>query len=931
MKKLTVLVSLFFISALGFSQTIPSYIPLSNLVAWYPFNGNANDETGNGNGSNFIKATLSSDRFNNINKAYSFNGFNNQYISCNNVSLPMGKSKRTISMWLYPTGVVNNGWTLTAFSYGQPVTSKANMVGLYNGTVRYMGWGDELDAYYPYSLNQWINVITTFDSINVKIYVNGNLIGSTTKSAWNTTGSQYYFGTRADTLNSFWNGKIDDIAVWGRVLSASEILQVYRSCNLTITAHPGNINSSYGNSAQFIVASSDPNANYKWLTDLGSGFQNVNNTSQYKGFNNDTLTVSGLNMLNHNQKFKCVIFSGTCYDTTNFAVLTVSNMPPKIIPKYIAANNLIAWYPFNGNAIDETGNGNNATNIKANLTSDRQSNLNKSYSFNGFNNEFISCVNSNLPMGKSKRTISMWLNPSGIVNSSQTLTAFSYGVQNSGNANMVGLYNGTVRYMSWLDELDVTYPYLYNQWINVTTTFDSLNAKIFVNGNFIGSAAKSAWNTIGWQYYFGTRADTSNSFFNGKIDDIAIWGRELSSSEIMKLYTGCDLSVTLQPKNDTVVIGNSARFIIETSELTATLQWQTDVGSGFQNIINGGQYSGSDNDTLTISGFSLVNNNQLFRCVISKGVCTDTSVVVLLKVKNNFIIPGNIPTANLVAWYPFNGNASDESGNANDPVTVKATITSDRNSTINKAYQFDGFNKQYIACQNKTLPPGNSSRTISIWLYPTAVVDSTQTLTAFSYGTQLTSKANMLGLFNNKIRYMGWLDELDVAYNYSFNQWLHIIATFDGTTSKIYANGNLIGTGNNSNWNTFASQLLYIGTRQDTLNSFFNGKIDDIAVWGRVLSNAEIIMVFGGPVGLEKEFAKNNFSVYPNPSQSSLTLYGNLSSNSNRYAIFDQTGRLIKFGELEKTNIINIEDIEKGLYFLILNDQNISKTKFIKN
>ena len=49
-------------------------IPTNGLVAWYPFNGNANDSSGNGNNGTVHNATLSADRFNNPNSAYSFNG-----------------------------------------------------------------------------------------------------------------------------------------------------------------------------------------------------------------------------------------------------------------------------------------------------------------------------------------------------------------------------------------------------------------------------------------------------------------------------------------------------------------------------------------------------------------------------------------------------------------------------------------------------------------------------------------------------------------------------------------------------------------------------------------------------------------------------------------------------------------------------------------
>jgi len=56
---------------------LPTYVPTDGLVGYWPFNGNANDESGNGNNGTVNGATLTSDRFGNSSKAFSFNGTNN--------------------------------------------------------------------------------------------------------------------------------------------------------------------------------------------------------------------------------------------------------------------------------------------------------------------------------------------------------------------------------------------------------------------------------------------------------------------------------------------------------------------------------------------------------------------------------------------------------------------------------------------------------------------------------------------------------------------------------------------------------------------------------------------------------------------------------------------------------------------------------------
>ena len=86
-------------------NNIFAQIPTNGLVAYYPFNGNANDESGSGNNGTVNGATLTTDRFGNPNSAYLFNGINNYIIIPNVIINP--NSSGTISLWfnlnnLYP-------------------------------------------------------------------------------------------------------------------------------------------------------------------------------------------------------------------------------------------------------------------------------------------------------------------------------------------------------------------------------------------------------------------------------------------------------------------------------------------------------------------------------------------------------------------------------------------------------------------------------------------------------------------------------------------------------------------------------------------------------------------------------------------------------------------------------------------------------------
>ena len=72
-------------------------------------------------------------------------------------------------------------------------------------------------------------------------------------------------------------------------------------------------------------------------------------------------------------------------------------------------------------------------------------------------------------------------------------------------------------------------------------------------------------------------------------------------------------------------------------------------------------------------------------------------------------------TDGLVAYYPFNGNANDESGNGNHGVNYGATLTTDRFGNANSAYSFDGVDS-YIAIDSIASHLANTGTgTISLW------------------------------------------------------------------------------------------------------------------------------------------------------------------------------------------------------------------------
>ena len=235
MKHILAFLSCIFISY-SFSQ-IPNYVPSDGLVGWWPFNGNANDESGNQNNGIINGASLTQDRFAKVNSAYSFDGLND-FISINNSSsLNITGSQITISFWLFNQkndnmhkGISKGGWDVgCGFEFLYSDNNTIQLSGAYGGLQR-------IDNNPLNILNKWDHLVAVFNNGVGFFYVNG------TKVDAKLNGNQFksfvscdyplIFGKRSDqnfNLKGFVHGKMDDIGIWKRALTEAEILALYNN------------------------------------------------------------------------------------------------------------------------------------------------------------------------------------------------------------------------------------------------------------------------------------------------------------------------------------------------------------------------------------------------------------------------------------------------------------------------------------------------------------------------------------------------------------------------------------------------------------------------------------------------------------------------------------------------------------------------------
>ncbi len=219
------------------AQTVPSYVPTNGLVGWWPFNGNANDESGNGNNGTVNGATLTTDRNGSANEAYSFDGVDDFIRVVNNSNLQL--SNWSISTWIKPNAfnasdanyIVGKGDDFDQGNYSvhfKSISQKARTSATGVGPSSLY-----IDSQTNLNLGTWCNIVGSWDGTSMRIYVNGILENSIVNPSF-VQGSNIqdlFFGTMAasSTFPYWYNGKIDDIGIWNRDLTQQEITQLYTS------------------------------------------------------------------------------------------------------------------------------------------------------------------------------------------------------------------------------------------------------------------------------------------------------------------------------------------------------------------------------------------------------------------------------------------------------------------------------------------------------------------------------------------------------------------------------------------------------------------------------------------------------------------------------------------------------------------------------
>jgi hypothetical protein len=455
------------------------------------------------------------------------------------------------------------------------------------------------------------------------------------------------------------------------------------------------------------------------------------------------------------------------------------------LPAYLPTDGLVGWWPFNGNANDESGNGNDGAVNGATLIQDRLGLSNSAYDFDG--NDYIELPNSIGIENQGQFTISTWINIATTQTTGRFFNQWLTGPGGSGENLGVQLLIttsgevGIIQLGGSPNGFFLNTNATSNQWYHIALVFDgnqnsSSRWKSYLNGSFVSEGGNSQTpNIIGLSTPRLTTIGAASGFVNGpvyeyfigKLDDIAIYNRALSPEEITALYTG-------EPVNPPTAC----------NPLPANLQ-------------NG-----------------------------------------------------------LVGYWPFCGNANDESGNGNDGTVNGATLTEDRFGVANAAYSFDGASNFIDIPLNESWR--GSAVTVSAWIKKNQDFQNQSLIIGQSNGRpQLVCNSDFTpGLDNAAFgfrRNSDGFNAITTNSNISNEEWVNIVGTYTSEDLSIYINGILNNTIIHNDgfdncsqtplqvgaFNTFGSCNDAIGITQA-----FYGLIDDIGIWNRALTPEEVQQLY---------------------------------------------------------------------------------------
>ncbi|HMO34195.1 MAG TPA: LamG domain-containing protein [Lacibacter sp.] len=858
MRTLTLLLCWLSLSAVTYAQT---------LVAHYPFNGNANDASGNGRNPVLISsgATLTTDRFGQPDRAYAFDGTSG-YIKYAADGLPTGD--RTISLWFNVPAVDNRPGFLgyggdgncgSAFFMG------LNLLG--DASYHLQGHCRVNEAQYPYGtapLNNWVHWVATVQGNTHRIYINGVVKSSSATFTVPTavTGKDFVIGVitsltgtapYTDINIKYTKGKLDDIRMYNAALSDAQVLQLYREEATGLVVHyPFNGNAE--DTAMFRLHGTPVSVTY-----TSDRFNNSN---------------------------KAVQMNGTS------SVVTVKDTPLLRINNELTLSAWVKRTRFGIDMILEKGGDwtGSTTNYGMGL---HNINSNMFYFFfkggwrgtpgvNDFNWHYYTVVAKN---GDADPQLYI----DGVLKPVQYREgAGSVELAVSAADLHIGAQLGSPAYYgaNMLDEVKI-----YNRLLSSAEVLNNyrkegtgLAAWYPLNGNLLDSSGNANHGTgVNGPVFTNDRLDSANralrlqaastqyvevpdhpSIQIGTELSISVWVKRNTLTTIDEVVNkggdwnqnNCNYGLVFTP-GELIFLYDGGYHLIQAPQ---DLNWHHYAITTYQGSPDVKFYVDGNYVPTWIPQGSInfkPSSDAPLRIGAKPGIHYSNNTIDDVRIYNRVLAPNEIrylaAQPILAAYLPLNGNTRDVSGNGRNGTVTAATLTTDKYSNPNSAYRFygNGTLSGIVLDNSAGLNFMNQPFTLSAWVKYSHMGGSEPKVIVGKHYTCVYS-GYLLSVLNNSIEFAvaGSGNSFAAAVTtetFNDNKWHHVVAVYNGSNQlSVYVDGVLKASATGAYQTAAQDAPVKIGGATIGCGDYgvFDGDIDEVKMYSTALTPPEIILLY---------------------------------------------------------------------------------------
>jgi len=794
---------------------------IPGLVAYYPFNGNANDESGYNNHGSLNGPLPAEDRNGNANCAFAFDG--DDYIVVPNAP-SLNSQQLSLCAWVSfeSSGSENprifskrannslSGYELRAFT-------ENNLRKLKFGSANQNEWR-ELDSSQRISTDRWQFITATYDGQKQRLYLNGQLIAQQ-NFAGNlaSSSSDLFIGKLSYGWDGLFKGKMDELRIYNRAISDPEVQMLYLGISSALSVVQPSFGSNYLVQSQKTIswAASDSlgNVSIEYSTDNGRNWMQIVNSypsaiSEYSWIVPNTPSDScrvRITSRNHPEIFA---------ESSNFRIYRYSTS---------FAQNLIAYYPFDGDLTDLSMNNLNPQNNGATFTADRFGNPDSAAYFNG-----SSYIRTYQDIPETDYTLAFWFQ------TSETSTGLFSVCDGNGSANDRNIhisYNNIYHRLHDTQTISANIPNLSdNNWHFLSMVVEAgVGQKMYIDGQQVAFGDKSA-SDFNWQTFYdiGWSRD-GTPFFTGSIDDFRLFNQPLSAQDIAAMYsfTGSSLIYLTEPHANQTIMANSECQILwyaESSISTVNLDFSPDNGVSWQSIATG--------IPAQTSGFMWqVPNASYARCKLRISDNADS-----YSLSGVFSIAQSSLEIGLEAHYLMDGNGTDASGKGKHGTLTSMDPAPNRFGMDNRALSLDAKSDYFIT------PEFNSPNiSVSGWYYYDGNLNGGWN--CLVNGRDIYNL--MIHPVNGEVQFLDYNGEHASGYFLQQGKWYHIALVKEGFRHRLYVNANLVMDTSDG----FSNTQFPVSRLGNSIHHSHGsiGIMDDYRIYDRALALSEIRALYDKP------------------------------------------------------------------------------------